>query len=83
MTSADYATLIASCAVVILAAIGAGTWAVRHVIANDYTVTGSGSFKFARRSIPAPKPPAPRVVIVGDGTPGALTGDLVVKEARF
>jgi hypothetical protein len=67
MTSADYAALITSCAAVALALIGAGAWAVRHVIANDYTVTGSGSFKFSRRAIPAPKTPAPKLIVVSPG----------------
>ena len=84
MNGIDWGALIAVAGAVALGAIAALYRGARYLIDNDYVVTASGSFKFARRAIPVPKPPAPRVVIVpGNGVPDSLTSDLVVQEARF
>jgi len=84
MTATDYAYLIFAVAIGIAVLALIGYWAMRYLIANDYVITASGSFKVAKRALPVTRPPAPKVVIVpGNGVPDSLTSDIVVKGDRF
>jgi hypothetical protein len=80
----DWAALIAAVAAVALALIAAVHRTARYLVDNDYVVSASGNFKFAKRPIPVPKVPAPRVVILpGDGVPDPLDRDYVVRGGKF